>query len=148
MNDAMLAAGSAAMSPKSRAWTGKMVRPLADKGVETRASFLTKTFTLSSLGGAGTLRISALGLYRAFINGKRVGNDLLTPGWTTYDRRLAYQTYDVADLLRPGRNVIDIWLADGWYRNKLRADWRRHTLDETEELLRSIGLTGAFWELR
>ena len=39
-------------------------------------------------------------------------------------------------------------LADGWYRNKLRADWRRHTLEETEELLRSIGLAGPFWDLR
>ena len=47
MNDAMLAAGSAAMSPKSRKWAARMVRPLADKGVETRASFLRKTFTLS-----------------------------------------------------------------------------------------------------
>ena len=108
MNDAMLAAGSAAMSPKSRAWTGKMVRPLADKGVETRASFLTKTFTLSSLGGAGTLRISALGLYRAFINGKRVGHDQLTPGWTVYTQRLSYQTYEVSDLLVVGENTIDI----------------------------------------
>jgi hypothetical protein len=39
-------------------------------------------------------------------------------------------------------------LADGWYRNKVRADWRRHTLEETEALLASIGLTGPFWELR
>lgn len=39
-------------------------------------------------------------------------------------------------------------LADGWYRNKLGADWRRHTLEETEDLLRSIGLTGPFWDLR
>ena len=39
-------------------------------------------------------------------------------------------------------------LADGWYRNKLRDDWRRHTLEETEALLRSIGLAGPFWDLR
>jgi len=39
-------------------------------------------------------------------------------------------------------------LADGWYRNKLRPDWRRHTLEETEELLRAIGLTGRIWDLR
>ena len=45
------------------------------------------------------LRISALGLYRAFINGVRVGNDLLTPGWTSYDKRLSYQTYEVGTLL-------------------------------------------------
>jgi alpha-L-rhamnosidase len=118
----MLAAGSAALSPKSRAWTAKMVRPLADKGVETRASYLTKTFTLSSLGGAGTLTISALGLYRAFINGKRVGHDQLTPGWTVYTQRLSYQTYDVTDLLVAGENTIEIWLGDGWLRSQM--GWR------------------------
>ena len=39
-------------------------------------------------------------------------------------------------------------LAHGWYRNKVRADWRRHTLEETEAMLGSIGLSGAFWNLR
>ena len=39
-------------------------------------------------------------------------------------------------------------LAQGWYRNKLKPDWRRHTLEEAEELLASVGLTGAFWNLR
>ena len=73
----------------------------------------------SELSGAEVLRISALGLYRAFINGVRVGNDLLTPGWTSYDKRLSYQTYDVGPLLRHGQNVIDIWLADGWYRSQM-----------------------------
>jgi alpha-L-rhamnosidase len=96
-----------------------MIRPLTDKGVGTRASFLRKNFTLSSVGGARTLRISALGLYRAFINGKRVGHDQLTPGWTVYDKRLSFQTYDVSDLLVAGDNVIDIWLADGWLRSQM-----------------------------
>ena len=96
-----------------------MISPLADQGVGTRASFLRKTFTLSSRGEAETLRISALGLYRAFINGVRVGDDLLTPGWTVYTRRLSYQTYDVSGLLREGENTIDIWLGDGWLRSQL-----------------------------
>jgi hypothetical protein len=39
-------------------------------------------------------------------------------------------------------------LADGWYRDKLNPDWRRHTLEETEALLDEIGLTGDFWSLR
>ena len=39
-------------------------------------------------------------------------------------------------------------LADGWYRNKVKDDWRRHTLEETEALLQSIGLTDPFWDLR
>src|SRR5690606_19636421 len=58
-------------------------------------------------------------LYRAFINGRRVGNDLLTPGWTAYDRRLSYQSYAVGDLLVAGENRIEIWLADGWLRSQL-----------------------------
>ena len=96
-----------------------MVRPLADQGVGTPASFIRKSLSLAQVSGNETLRISALGLYRCFINGQRVGNDLLTPGWTTYDKRLSFQTYDVADLLVAGSNEITIWLADGWMRSQL-----------------------------
>ena len=64
------------------AWTAQMVRPLADTGVGTPASFLRKEVTIGEPSGDEILRISALGVYRAFINGVRVGNDLLTPGWT------------------------------------------------------------------
>ncbi len=102
-----------------RNWVGRMVSPQADKGVGTRASFLRKSFNLAAVTSDATLRISALGLYRAFINGKRVGHDQLTPGWTVYDQRLSYQTYDVASLLVAGDNVIDIWLADGWMRSQM-----------------------------
>lgn len=119
MNDATPIGAAGANSTGELAWTAQMVRPLADQGVGTRASFLRKSFVLSSPSGAETLRISALGLYRAFINGKRVGHDQLTPGWTVYDRRLSYQTYNVGALLRAGENVIDIWLGDGWMRSQL-----------------------------
>ena len=96
-----------------------MVRPLADQGVGTPASFLAKTFSVGTVNGDEVLDISALGLYRCFINGSRVGNDLLTPGWTSYDIRLSYQTYPVADLLVAGENRIEIWLADGWLRSQM-----------------------------
>jgi alpha-L-rhamnosidase len=117
MNEAWAPAahGAAANQP----FVAQMVRPLADKGVGTRASFLRKTFMISSPSGAETLRISALGLYRAFINGQRVGDDQLTPGWTSYKERLAYQTYKVGHLLKAGENIIDIWLGDGWYRSQM-----------------------------
>jgi alpha-L-rhamnosidase len=101
------------------AWKASMVRPLSDKGVGTPASFIAKRFTLDTVRGTETMRISALGLYRCFINGVRVGNDLLTPGWTVYDKRLSYQTYAVGDLLRAGENEIEIWLADGWLRSQM-----------------------------
>lgn len=110
-------------------WTARMIHPLADAGVGTPASFVAKSFTLDRVGGSEVLTISALGLYRAFINGKRVGNDLLTPGWTSYDARLSYQTYDVGDLLVPGENRIEIWLADGWLRSQMM--WGKHPIFNT-----------------
>ena len=96
-----------------------MVRPPADAGVGNPATFLRKAFDVATPSGREVLRISALGLYRAFINGKRVGDDLLTPGWTVYDKRLSFQTYEVGGLLQTGQNTIDIWLADGWYRSQM-----------------------------
>lgn len=116
-------------APDGPAWTAQMIRPLADQGVGKPASFLRKSFTLTAPSGKETLRISALGLYRCFINGARVGNDLLTPGWTAYDKRLSFQTYPVGPLLKQGENVIEIWLADGWMRSQMM--WWRQRIFNT-----------------
>ena len=141
MNEAASPRGARRASDNRSPFAAEMIRPTTDRGVGTQSSFLRKTFTLSSRGGAGTLRISALGLYRAFINGQRVGDDLLTPGWTSYWDRLSYQTYDVGDLLRDGDNTIDIWLGDGWYRSRMM--WPRN------EILNTWGdKVGAIAELR
>ena len=119
MNEAALAGAGFAAPQGPKNWTAKMVWPMTDQGVGARSPLLKKTFMISSPRGAETLRISALGLYRAFINGKRVGADLMTPGWTSYWTRLSYQTYAVGDLLRAGENTIEIWLGDGWYRSRM-----------------------------
>ena len=119
------AAGGAGAVQRHR-WAAAMVHPLSDGGVGTPAPFLEKRFQLQQVTGGEVLRISALGLYRCFINGQRVGEDLLTPGWTCYDKRLSYQTYEVGQLLKAGDNVIDIWLADGWLRSAIR--WSRQDL--------------------
>ena len=96
-----------------------MIAPLADMGQGTQSSFVCQTFDLDKVPADAVLRISALGLYRCFINGMRVGTDLLTPGWTCYDDRIAYQSYPIADLLNQGPNRIEIWLGDGWYRSQM-----------------------------
>ncbi|MBP5152754.1 MAG: family 78 glycoside hydrolase catalytic domain [Lachnospiraceae bacterium] len=67
------------------------------------------------------LYISACGLYEAYINGQRVGDFVLAPGSTDYRKRVQYQTYDVTDLLRPGKNELTLVLADGWYRGSIGA---------------------------
>ena len=117
------------ISSPSRPWTARMVRPLADLGVGQQASFLRQVIRLERLEVDAVLRISALGLYRCFINGRRVGDDQLTPGWTSYNDRLSYQTYAVGDLLQVGDNTVDIWLGDGWYRSTLM--WAANPITST-----------------
>lgn len=67
------------------------------------------------------LYITACGIYEARINGEKAGNFCLAPGITDYTKRVQYQTYDVADLLRNGDNEITVELADGWYRGSVGA---------------------------
>ncbi|MBQ7120463.1 MAG: family 78 glycoside hydrolase catalytic domain [Oscillospiraceae bacterium] len=59
------------------------------------------------------IQISAIGIFNAYINGKRIGNDVLAPGWTSYNRRVQYREYDITDLLASD-NIIDIELGRGW----------------------------------
>ena len=68
-----------------------------------------------------TLAITALGLYEAEINGKKVGNALFTPGFTYYPTHLYYQTYDVTDLLT-GEDTLTVYLAQGWYCGRFTFD--------------------------
>jgi alpha-L-rhamnosidase len=65
------------------------------------------------------LYVTALGLYEAFLDGQRVGDAELTPGYTQYRVRVQYQAYDVTSLVRPGRHVLAVLLADGWYRGQV-----------------------------
>ena len=59
---------------------------------------------------------TALGLYNFYLNGTKVSTDEMTPGWTSYNRRLLYQTYDVTALLHPGTNRAGAMLGAGWYK--------------------------------
>src|SRR5450631_1889731 len=62
-----------------------------------------------------TLYASALGLVEVHLNGHRISEDFFTPGWTDYDQRVHYRTYDVTPLVRRGENALGAVLADGWY---------------------------------
>ncbi len=64
------------------------------------------------------LHATAHGVYEAFVNGRRVGDLELTPGFTAYRAHLQVQTYDVTELLAPGRNVLGALLSDGWWRGQ------------------------------
>ncbi len=59
--------------------------------------------------------VSGLGYYELFINGKRVGDQFLDPGWTAYGKRVLYSTYDVTPHLRRGQNAVGAMLGNGWF---------------------------------
>lgn len=83
------------------------------------ASIHRKEFGAAAAPVSARLYITALGSYRAEINGQRVGNDILTPEWTDYRDRLIYQTYDVTSLVKTGDNALGVTLGDGWYATAL-----------------------------
>lgn len=87
---------------------------------------LRRTFHVAHSVAAARLCITSLGAYEAHINGKRVGDAVLTPGWTSYDKRLQYQVWDVTSCLTQGENAIGVWLGNGWYRSRLGFGEQRH----------------------
>ena len=83
------------------------------------AAYLRRTLALSKKVQSARLYVTALGSYRVFVNGSRVGDDVLTPDFTDYRKRVLYQVYDVTSLLENGGNVISALLGDGWYGSGL-----------------------------
>jgi alpha-L-rhamnosidase len=81
----------------------------------SRVPMLRREFDLPGKVRRATLYVSARGFYEVHINGQRVGDELLAPGYTDYSQRLQYRTYDVTDLLRRGPNAIGALLGYGWY---------------------------------
>ena len=79
------------------------------------AQFLRKQFVIDNPVKRATVYASALGNYELYLNGRRVGDAYFTPGWTDYDTRVYYNTFDVTDYLKKGANAIGGILADGWY---------------------------------
>jgi alpha-L-rhamnosidase len=90
------------------------------------APMLRRAFRVDGAVRAARLYVTALGLYEAELNGRRVGDEVFTPGWTSYDKRLQYQTYDVAALLQDGGNALGVTLGNGWYRGPLKWDLKRN----------------------
>jgi|SRR5215207_80147 len=97
-------------------WQGQWIGAPFSGGPRTTspAPYLRKEFRITKQVGSARLYATALGLYECYLNGTRVGDELLTPGWTDYNKHIQYQVYDVTDLVRTGTNVCGAILGDGW----------------------------------
>lgn len=89
-----------------------------DSNASDAATLVRKDFRTSSRPSSARLYVSAQGLYEVSINGLKVGDEFLSPGWTAYDFRLNVGAYDVTDLVAAGDNAIGVMIGDGWHRGK------------------------------
>lgn len=111
-------------------WTARRIagpRP-RDPAVSHPEQLFRRTFTLEGVVAAARLYVTAQGVYEAVINGVRVGEYFLAPGFTEYNDRLQYQTYDVSGLLREGRNCIGVRVAEGWFNGRIGFEGGRRNI--------------------
>lgn len=121
-------------------WRAAWIRPeVADDTSKSQpCPLLRKEFTLRGAVKSARVYVTSLGLYEMELNGRRVGDQVFTPGWTSYNKRLQYQTYDVTNQLQPGKNAIGVILGDGWYRGYMTWDMRRNFYGDKLALLMQL----------
>lgn len=101
-------------------WKAKWIEAgFVEDSINRPAQYFRKQFSINKKVVSATAYVTAHGMYEAQINGKRVGDHYLAPGWTSYKKRLQYQVYDVTALLANGNNAIGVITGNGWYRGFL-----------------------------
>ncbi|MEV8546800.1 glycoside hydrolase family 78 protein [Streptomyces sp. NPDC051572] len=102
-------------------WQAHFVSPAWPEATDRQVPppVLRGTFRLRTPVTSARLYATSHGLYEAEINGVRVGDHVLAPGWTHYTERLRHQTYDITEALHTGTNTVGVLLADGWFRGRI-----------------------------
>ncbi|MEU9898667.1 family 78 glycoside hydrolase catalytic domain [Streptomyces phaeochromogenes] len=102
-------------------WQARFVSPAWPEATDRQVPppVLRGTFRLRAPVASARLYATSHGLYEAEINGVRVGDHVLAPGWTHYTERLRHQTYDITEALHVGSTTVGVLLADGWFRGRI-----------------------------
>lgn len=103
-------------------WKAKWIAPQTED--EDIHPIMWKTFEAGpeDVNKSARLYMCGLGVYEVYINGKKVGKEYLAPGYHSYDFHLQVQTYDATEYLQEGKNDIQIWLGEGWFKGRLGFD--------------------------
>lgn len=151
-----------AAGPQQTLWSepAVFITALLDPAAEWKAEFVSaespETCRKSSAGtmvrAAFTVKpglraayacTTALGLYNVYLNGQKVSTDEMTPGWTSYNRRLLYQTYEVTAMLHPGLNMAGAMLGAGWYKGVMGLTRSRNNYGDTTAFAMQLTLVYA-----
>ncbi len=93
---------------------------------EKAAPYFRKEFETGKKVKSARAYVAAAGLYELYMNGEKVGDHVLDPAYTRFDRRNLYVTFDVTRQLQNGKNVLGILLGNGWYNHQSTAVWYFH----------------------
>jgi alpha-L-rhamnosidase len=107
---------------RTEEWHGHWIARDTDTNAAS-APLLRRAFNLDGKIARARLYICGLGYYELHLNGKIIGDHILDPGFTRYDKRALYVTYDVTDALRQGSNAVGVILGNGWFNVQTRAYW-------------------------
>ncbi|MFA2603693.1 family 78 glycoside hydrolase catalytic domain [Bacillus cereus] len=119
-------------------WSGNWI---AAKKERTQVMSFHKSFSIKKLVKKARLYITSLGLYESSINGERIGDCYFTPGWTSYDKRVLYQTYDITPVLNIGHNDISTLVGNGWYKGPITMHHVRNYYGERRAVIAQIHIT-------
>jgi alpha-L-rhamnosidase len=124
-------------------WQARWITPNLQEDPEKSnpSPMLRRVFDVQENIVSARLYASAMGLYELNLNGARVGNQYFTPGWTAYDFRYQYQTYDVTSQIKPGKNCLGAYLGDGWFRGNLGFEHHRNSYGQQLALLAQFVIT-------
>ena len=100
-------------------WKARWIEMESDTNRYSPSPHFRKEFQVDKNIVKAVVYVTSHGFYELHLNGKKVGDQVLTPGWTSYGKRLQYQVYDVTGQVVKGKNAIGAVLGDGWYRGSL-----------------------------
>ena len=126
-------------------WKAKWITPNfpEEEKKSNPATLLRREFLVKKKVERARLYATSMGLYELALNGKRVGEEYFTPGWTAYDFRYQYQTYDVTSALKNGENCLGAMLGDGWFRGTMTWEPKRNSYGKKLALLAQLVITYA-----
>ena len=123
-------------------WKARWIEPVVEENiaVSNPCPYFRNEFTVKKNILSARVYITCHGLYKLTINGTKAGNEVFTPGWTSYHKRLQYQVFDVTEQVKPGNNAIGVILGDGWYRGFLVWQGNRNFYGDKLALLLQLNI--------
>jgi alpha-L-rhamnosidase len=124
-------------------WKAKWIEPVLPEmeGGLQPCPYLRREFTLGKEICEAHLYVTCHGLYEIHMNGQKISDDLFTPGWTSYNKRLQYQAYDITGMVKKGANAVGAILGEGWYCGPFGWEGKRQLYGQRPALLLQMKIT-------